>query len=186
MKSVFTLRFLCIISFLLLFCPFYDSCNGNGLKKAETKSEKPIIESESFLDKTIDFFDDGDSQNAIEIATMSFILVKNIPDLFNNGIIKSIKDNDYKNNFYVIRHFSFLIIVMLTFVNLVLSFTKKLKFVFKFSKWILILLLISIVCLFFDGDFEEISQIKWGYYTFTFVVIGVLFYGRQLLKPRLP
>lgn len=41
MKSIRTLRLLSLLGFLLLMAPFYDQCNGHGMKKAE---EAPAVE----------------------------------------------------------------------------------------------------------------------------------------------
>jgi hypothetical protein len=211
MKSIFTLRFLCVISFLLLFCPFYDTCNGHGMRKEaqatdvivdstsvnsstleiknpilvkKVEREKKIVET-SIFEKICNFVDDKNSQNAFEFAQICTVYFENSFEEIKGDIITGLRKNDYRGFFFGLKNFGFLFIIILAFVNLVLSFTKKIKFVFKLSRWILILLLITIVCIFLEGFFEEISQIKWGYYAFAFVAIGVLFYGRQLLKPRL-
>ena len=41
MKSIRTLRLLSLFGFLLLIAPFYDQCNGHGMKKVE---EAPAVE----------------------------------------------------------------------------------------------------------------------------------------------
>jgi hypothetical protein len=212
MKTIFTLRFLCIISFLLLFCPFYNMCNGHGMRQKaqaadeivdttsvnvsalEIKNPIPVkkVEREEktmiifIFEKIYNCINDKNSQNAFEFAKMCTAYFENDFVEIKNGIITGIRKNDYRGFFFGLKNFGFLFIIILPFINLILSFTKKTKFLFRFSKWILILLLITIVCIFLEGLFEEISQIKWGYYAFTFVAIGVLFYTRQLLKPRLP
>jgi hypothetical protein len=206
MKSIFTLRFLCIISFLLLFCPFYDMCNGHGMKKTaqatdaivdatsvnasalEVKKSMSEKENQEPIEKyhptgfqyLYEMIDDDDSQNAFEIATMCTVYFDSSILELKNSIITGIRKNDYRGFFFGLKNFGFLFIIILTFVNLILSFTQKIKFVFKFSKWILILLLITIVCLFLEGHFEEVSQIKWGYYVFILVAIGVLVLSKKL------
>jgi hypothetical protein len=213
MKSIFTLRLLCIISFLLLFCPFYDSCNGHGLKKMANTTEA-LVDSTSVLEKNIleveksiskkenqepiekynpsvfellfEIIDDDNSQNAIEFGEICIGYFDISFEEIKNSIISGIRKKDYSGFFFGLKNFCFLFIIILTFINLVLSFTKKIKFVFNFSKWILIFLLVTIICISLEGLFEQISQIKWGYYAFIIVEIGVFIYAKKLLKPRLP
>jgi hypothetical protein len=42
MKSIRTLRLLSLLGFLLLIAPFYDQCNGHGMKKYEPAAESPM------------------------------------------------------------------------------------------------------------------------------------------------
>jgi hypothetical protein len=42
MKSIYSLRLLSLLGFLLLIAPFYDMCNGHGMKKAEAAAETPM------------------------------------------------------------------------------------------------------------------------------------------------
>lgn len=210
MKSFTSLRFLCVMSFLLLVCPFYDSCNGHGFKKTEEVAvESPVesitnvvddfkiiesntdelaIEEQVVLIETNIFeifynsIDDKDSQNAYEFACIFFDLFdSNFQDLKKNAI-EGIKNKNFGGLFFNIKNISFLLIIIFTILNFILSFTKKIKLVFKFSEIILILLSITIVCLFLEGFFEEISQIKWGYYSFVIVTILIFINCRKLLK----
>ncbi len=211
MKSIVSLRFLCVLSFLLLISPFYDSCNGHGMNKVEEKAVKaPAVNQYSenvsenkleiinnsigevekpeknFLETIEDFIDDGDSQNAYEIGAMSWIIFTCGFECQINGLKSSIKDNDFKELFYGLTNISFVFIVIFTFAQLIVCFTKKTKLLNKLSFLILIFLAIAIICIPFDGLFKEITQIKWGFYCFI-VVNGLIFYfSKRFLEKQLP
>jgi hypothetical protein len=66
---------------------------------------------------------------------------------------------------------------------LILSFSKRIKWVYKLSIANTSFLIITIICiLFFDNLFESYKQIKWGYYAFTLVKIGI-WYASKLRIP---
>ena len=44
MKSIRALRLLSLLGFLLLMAPFYDQCNGRGMKKVEAKPEEVMVD----------------------------------------------------------------------------------------------------------------------------------------------
>lgn len=205
MKRHISLRLLCVLSFMLLISPFYDSCSGRGLKETAvdvptesvTENEitnvpkvevaEPITENqEPFLDKIYDRIDDDSTQNAFEFAWISFDLFDMSFQDFKKSTSNGIKNNDFTGFFYCVKNFSFLFIVILTFLNLILSFTSKIKKVFQFSKTILILLAISVICIFLEGLFENINQIKWGYYSFMVVNMMIFYVSKKILKPTMP
>ena len=107
MKIIITLRFLCIIGFLLLFCPFYDSCNGKGIKEKATEvteitgevstfeansdlviteDKKPFVEvKKTVLNNIYEFIFYKDTQNALEFAWISIeIFDNNFQDFIND------------------------------------------------------------------------------------------------------
>lgn len=209
MKSKFSLRFLCIISFMLLICPFYDRCNGKGFKKTEevaveaqaddqsqiingdfTKINEQNLVDEKIVtcgnqtssDSFIDFIDDGDSENAFEIAAQSSIIFTCNIACQIIGFKSSLKDSDWKELFFGITNVSFAFIIFFTFLRLIICFSKKVKWLHRFSLLILIFLAIALICIPFDGLFEKISQIKWGFYLFIVVNIYIFWYNRKLLK----
>ncbi len=181
MKTIISLRFLCVLGFMLLICPFYDSCNDRGMNKEvdNEKSEK------SFLSPIEDFIDDGDSQNAYEIGAMSWMIFTCGFECQLNGLKSSIAQNDYNEIFFGTTNACFALIVILTFLNLVFVFTKKINLVARFSKWILILLMIAIICILIEKQFKEISQVKWGFYCFAFVNGLIFYFSRRFLKLKL-
>lgn len=204
MKTNRLLRVLSLLAFLLLMAPFYDSCNGHRMKEAEavdavvadttavevdnTKIDSTKIDSTeidtinnsvenyelSFVDKAYESIDDDDSENAFEFAKLSIdsILEFNFKD-FKKGV----KDEGYGVVFFELKNFCFILIVVITLLIAVFSF-KNSQRVYKLSKYNLVLLLITIICLFLEGLFETISQIKWGYYAFIITNLIIFYYSK--------
>jgi hypothetical protein len=229
MKSVRTLRLLSLLGFLLLMAPFYDQCNGHGMKKAEPAAEEIMIDTTAvvidttavetpsvnsntpilvekensintdsiteikrkeapFYVKAYDFIDDSETLNAYEFAVNSKCLFEGSFSELKKDIKQGIKDNDYSGFFMFLRIYCFLFIILFSISMLFLSFFNRVKLIHKFSKINLVLLFITIICtLFFDPFFETYKQIKWGYYAFTLVQIGIYYTSKlQISKAKYP
>lgn len=209
MKTKRLLRVLAVLAFLLLIAPFYDSCNGQRMKKAEVNAEAAadttavIIDSTeidsteiasaeidttndsgenyeiSFARKAYDFVDDDDSENAFEFAKINIDCISELNLKAIKEIREDVKKKDgYKGIIFHFKNFCFLLIVIVTFLILIFSF-KNDRLTHKFSKLNLILILITVICLFTEGLFETISQIKWGYYAFITVNLLIFYYSRK-------
>lgn len=212
MKSIQSLRLLSLLGFLLLVAPFYTQCSGRTEASADevmidtTAVEMPVIENDtlivedntekdsiidvkikepSFYQKGYEFIDDDNNFNAFELAYVS--------KEFNisSQEFKKELSKDFKKTIdglsLVIRSFSFVFIVLISFSILILSLLKKVKWINRLSIVNSILLLITIICiLFFDPFFETYKQIKWGYYAFILVQVGIYFTSSLLIsKPKL-
>lgn len=207
MKSIRTLRLLSLLGFLLLMAPFYDQCNGHGMKKAEAPTKELMVDTtaiesltvknnnsiernpiakDSIVDlktietplyvKAYEFIDVESNQNAFELANMSSIYFEGSFAEFKEELSKDFKKHKYDGLSLFIRSFSFVFIMFITFSILILSFTKRIKWVYKLSIVNLSLILITLICiLFFDDLFETYKQIKWGYYAFTLVQLGIFY-----------
>lgn len=214
MKSNQSLRILSLVGFLLLIAPFYDQCNGRGMKQAAVPVEDVAVDTiaavipsidynksiendnkvndsiinetisePAFYQKVYNLIDDEDNLNAFELAYMSegffeklFTDFKKLKEEFS----KDFRKHDYVDFFFLIRSFSFSLIVLISFGTLVLSITKRTERVHKLSLLNLFFILITLICiLFLDPFFETYKQIKWGYYAFTFVQIAI-FYTSKL------
>ena len=207
MKSIRILRLLSLLGFLLLMAPFYDQCNGHGMKKAEVPTEEVMVDTiaiesltfknnnsiernpiakDSIVDlktietplyvKAYEFIDVESNQNAFELANMSSIYFEGSFAEFKEELSKDFKKHKYDGLSLFIRSFSFVFIMFITFSILILSFTKRIKWVYKLSIANLSLILITLICiLFFDDLFETYKQIKWGYYAFTLVQLGIFY-----------
>lgn len=201
MKSILSLRLLCLLGFLLLIAPFYESCGKKALAPAEevmvdtTAIELPavknnilileekelIINEDSiaeikrnktpFYQKAYELIDDEETLNAYEFAVNSLILFEGSFSEFK----KDIKKENYGMFIFHLRNFSFLFIVLFSIAILILSFFNRFKLIHKFSKIILVLLFITIICSIVIPFFETYNQFKWGYYAFTFVQLGILY-----------
>ena len=214
MKQVRRLRVLTLFAFLLLIAPFYDHCNGHRMKKAEEATEEvaidtTIVETDSVIIdsneinkvavdtvtnsvevieipiyvKIYEFIDDNNSENAFEMAS----LIENYFDTPFKEFIKNSKSgiskNDYRGLFFGLKNLCFLLIVINTFLMFILSFT-KIVVLHKLSKLNLILLSITVICLFLEGLFETISQIKWGYYAFIITNLLILYYSNPKFQSQ--
>jgi len=217
MKSIHTLRLLSLLGFLLLMAPFYDQCNGRGMKKSEAPAEEYMVDTtaietptvknnnsiernpivkDSIVDvktietpfyvKAYEFIDVESNQNAFELANMSSVYFEGSYAEFRKEVIKDFKKHKYDGLSLFIRSFSFVFIVLISFSILILSFLKRIKLVCKLSIVNLSFILITLICiLFFDSLFETYEQIKWGYYAFTLVQIGIYYSSKlQILKAK--
>jgi len=227
MKSIRTLRLLSLLGFLLLIAPFYDQCNGHGMKKVseitpveaidttavvidttavQTPSVKnntpilvekePIINNDTiteikkeeipFYQKAYDFIDDDNNQNAFELAFVSRAYIEGSFAEFKKELAKDLKKHKYDGLSLFIRSFTFVFIVITSFSILILSLLKRVKLVYKLSIINISLILITLICiLFFDSLFETYKQIKWGYYAFTMVQIGIYYSSKlQISKAK--
>ena len=75
MKSIRTLRLLSLLGFLLLMAPFYDQCNGHGMKKAEAPTKELMVDTTAIESLTVK------NNNSIErnpIAKDSIVDLKTI------------------------------------------------------------------------------------------------------------
>lgn len=135
-----------------------------------------------FFVKLYEFIDAKDSENAFEFASFNSIYLDQTFDEFKKSITKGISENDYGGFFYGLKNFSFLLIIIITFLVLLVSFTNKIYVLRKFTIINLILLMITILCLFLEGLFETINQIKWGYYLFLIVQILLFYFLNKKIK----
>lgn len=226
MKSIRTLRLLSLLGFLLLMAPFYDMCNGHGMKKvveaqpeefidttavvidttaietAVVKNNTPIVvekepiinndtiteiktEEISFYQKAYEFVDEEETLNAYEFASLGTCLFEGSFSDLKKDIKQGIKENDYSGFFMYLRTYCFLFIILFLISMLFLSFFNRVKLIHRFSKINLVLLIITIICTsLFDPFFETYKQIKWGYYAFILVQIGIFYSSKlQISKP---
>ena len=211
MKTTRLLRVLSLLGFLLLLAPFYDSCNGEQMHRiadanAEVTKDTTAVENdsividstdinkteidtmitvetyeESFFSKAYNFIDDDNSENAYEMARLTVVYFDTPFNEFIKDIKSGIKKNDYKGFFFGLKNFCFLSIVIITLLILIFSF-KNVNRIYKLSRLNLVLLLITVICLFLEGLFETISQIKWGYYAFILTNLLIFYYSRKSQK----
>ncbi|WP_396157453.1 hypothetical protein [Flavobacterium sp.] len=211
MKITRLLRILSLFGFLLLMAPFYDSCNGERMHRiadanaeatvdsTAVKIDSTLIDSTeicntevdiinnsvenfepSFAEKMYDVIDDDNSENAFEFAKIS---IDNILEFDYKAFKKDTKKEKdlYKVFFFHLKNFCFVLICIITFLIFIFSF-KDSKWRNKLSRLNLILILITVICLFFEGLFETITQIKWGYYAFIITNLLIFYYSRKALN----
>jgi uncharacterized membrane protein len=193
-----------LLGFLLLLAPFYDSCNGERIHRIANSNTEDVVDSitvekdsistdsaeisktevdtinnlvenwePTFIEKAYDIVDDDNSENAFEFAKLSADSILE----FNFKDFKKDNKEKYEAIFFNLKNLCFLFIVIITFLIAVFSF-KNSNRVYKLSSINLILLLITIICLFLEGLFETISQIKWGYYAFIITNALIFYYSK--------
>lgn len=217
MESKRLLKLLCLLSFLLLIAPFYDHCNGQRMKQVEVPPEElaveeviPVIGSDTistnnitdevvenptdtlsfekpYFIKAYHWIDDGDSENAFEIAEIEiafFIdfkikkLGKDIAELSASDFIKGLA--------FHFKNFCFILIVANTLLILIFSAFKKVKKIYKHTLINLLFLILAwFAIVFFDPFFIDIRQIKWGYYVFIFLQIVIAVVARKSFIQKL-
>ncbi|WP_291131933.1 hypothetical protein [Flavobacterium sp. UBA7682] len=205
MKTTRTLRLLSLLGFLLLLAPFYDSCNGQRMKQIESVDaasvDTTVVEVDtvkidtteiskvqidtisnsvenyepSIFYEAYEFIDDDDSENAFEFTKT------NINAFFEfdyNEFKTELKKEGYKVIFFQLKNLCFSFIVLVTIMGLLFSFSKKTNWIYKLSITNLVLLAITIICIFLEGLFEDIRQIKWGYYAFIITNLLLFYYSK--------
>lgn len=207
MKTNRMLKVLSLLGFLLLLAPFYDSCNGGRLRRVADANAEPMcdttavetdtvkidtvvvnkmdvdtisnsvaVEETPFYEKAYEFIDDDNSENAYEFAKLN---IDCILEFNYKEFKKGIKEKDgYKGFFFQLKNFSFVLICIVTLLIFIFSF-KNTQRVHKLSKANLILLFITVICIFLEGLFETISQIKWGYYAFIITNLLIFYYSKR-------
>jgi hypothetical protein len=159
MKTSRLLRLLSLLGVLLLMAPFYDSCDGNYLHEIKTMNQKEVIAEKSFKQKVYDIVVDDQSFNAIQIASLSIFALKEatIADVMND-IAKSVKQKDWYKDIGVVFSFLFMVVILLSFSLLILSFTQR-YLLFKKVALVNLVLIVLTICsiLFLEKSFELLS-----------------------------
>lgn len=204
MKSTSLLRVLSLLGFLLLIAPFYDQCNGKGMKyqheeaevsandakdsipvqKTATNDEVALnLEKEPFFTRAYEFIDDEETQNVYELAEFLTVYFDMTYADFKSEIIEDFKKNKYDGISYLIRSIAFLLIIVFTPFQFISSILKRYKLLYKLAILNIVMLFIATICIvFFDSLFETYRQIKWGFYVFLFVQIVLVYLSKRHLR----
>lgn len=191
MRSIHSLRVLSLLGFLLLMAPFYDACSE---RKGERKGlfvksydlfnvdGTPVIK--SFSEKVYEVVVDELSFSGFEIASLSYDGFQDVTfKELKNELQKALQEKDLYRNLGIIISFIFDFIFLFSFSMIVLSFTKKMKFLNKLALTNSILILITLLyIIILESSFEHWSQIKWGYYAFTMVQILIFVLSKKIVK----
>lgn len=211
MKSFVSIKLLSLLGFLLLMAPFYDSCNGKGFTKvtdaeaeaavdstifvqstidetdtiSEAQSSLVVLEDKSKFEKVYDLIDDESNTNGFEFAKCAFDISKEVLKTDFQTNFNDLKKSSITDKFSVLITFLFLFIVIISFTIFCISFSQKIKWITKLSFLNITFSIITLnYILFFDELFEEITQIKWGYYAFITVQVLIFYYSRKMLKSK--
>lgn len=205
MKSTSLLRVLSLLGFLLLIAPFYDQCNGKGMKykqaeeaevsaidvkdsipvqKIEVKEEVTLnSEKGSFFTRAYEFIDDEETQNAYELSEFLKVYYDMTFADFKADVKEDFKNNKYDPISYLIRSIAFLLIIVFALLQLITSILKHYKRMYKLSILNIVMLIVALISIvFFDSMFETYRQIKWGFYAFFVVQIALFYFSKRQLR----
>lgn len=177
-------RILAGLTFLIFFCPFFQMCSDDSiLQKVETTEEVT-----------------SDSVNAEQVSTKSIInkipeekykLEENRKNHALNGYelayinfkeINKLTFDDIIDSGFVFFSF-YTLIVFSSSILLINTIRKRMKIVFYLSVANLLLGISSLILFVTDLLFEEISQIKFGYYLFIINTLALIIFSRKIKTP---
>ncbi len=184
MKPNRSLRLLCLLGFLLLMAPFYDSCDGEYGFVREREDGTPIQVEKTTLDKIYEVVVDEFSFNGYEIASLSYYASQDVTfKEFKDEFPKAFVNKDWYKNLGMIISLIFDFIVVFSFSIFVLSFTKKIKVLNKLALINSILIITTLLYIvFLESTFEHFQQIKWGYYAFIIIQIWIFVISNSLKR----
>lgn len=178
MKNILTIRSLAIFSFVIFFLPFVQMCSDNDLKKME-KREVKIDQNGNDIVSEINDSTDKKSQEHLSLkkkdATKNFYFISTLM-LEETTKIKNIGMSD-------VPVLGFTVILFLSILVLLFSFTNKFKIVLVLSVLNLTILLVSTLILYLN-IIENINQIKIGYYLFVLNTLAIIYFSRRLIKQK--
>jgi hypothetical protein len=178
MKTTKKLRLLSLLGFLLLMAPFYDACDGKSFFKKVP--ENNLVTNKSFQEKAYDVIVNEDALSAIELSTP---MVTSPLKETKSELKEVFSKKDWYANLFVLISFLFCLIVLISFLLLILSFTKKQKLFVGLALTNCILVFITLVyIIFLESSFEHFRQIKWGYYAFIITNVFIFYYSKLALK----
>lgn len=178
MKTTNTLRILSLIGFLLLFAPFYDSCDGKYV--LQRIPENNVVVQKSLKEKINDFIFDENAFSAVDISIPMFA---NSFKETKEELIETFKKKDWYSNLVIPISLLFNLIILFSFLILVLSLFKRNKILNKLALINSILIIISFLyVVFLESSFNHFRQIKYGYYAFIIVTILIYFYSKKAIE----
>ncbi|OCB78446.1 hypothetical protein [Flavobacterium crassostreae] len=180
------LKKLSIISFLILFLPFFQTCSDKNISENKILKNSPLWE-EVKKDSKTEL--NGKEYNLTfeeltlkkQKAITDFVKLKK--ELTLNGYqIGRLFIEDIETPQWPLMPFSMSILVNIFLV--IYSFKEQPKMTFILGILNIFLLLIPLIMLYFGKIFEEIEQLKSGYYLLTFNLIIIIFESYSQMKPK--
>ncbi|OYU81210.1 MAG: hypothetical protein CFE23_05440 [Flavobacterium sp. BFFFF1] len=182
------LKRLTVISFSLLFLPFFQTCSDDAIINSNWSKNSPLREAEpvtdSLHDETVGAADakefhltyDELKQKKV-LAIQRFIDGKAKATLsgYQLGLLAV---NDFSWEFNIM--FAFTIVLILCVCQLFMSFTGRYKWVFITGCCNAVLSLFPFAAAFHDGAIEDLSQIKFGFYLFYTNVLLITYVSNKL------
>lgn len=163
------IRFLSFLSFIILFCPFFQTCSDKSISNLpKIKENNNIFQKNQLIKKSKKEYTFNGYQIAYIFADETFFIKeRRIVDL-----------TDFLDSMISI---SFIILILFSIWIFYLSLFNN-NIIYKISILNLSVLLISIILLTLEKNFENINQIKIGFYLFLLNSILIIYFCRKELK----
>lgn len=159
----YVVRALASFSFLIFFCPFFQTCPNEDIRNLPRFRGVPDkVEITHHLIKAQENF----TYNAYVFAIIPFMDFKMLAFL--------------EIDFYFLLLMDFIIIISL--MTLYFSFKNNFYKVKKSTLFNIFLVLIYTLYFIFDSTIEEITQVKYGYYLFLINLIMIIYFLNNLIK----
>ena len=168
------LRFVSVIIFLLLFCPFIKQCEGSLNEKYVDLESKNNNYFDNVSFQFFKYFNES-SENVFELAYDNGKLII-------DGVIVEKKSIINDKGFFTVFSFCLLSISLIisSFLTLIYSFLEKHDKMRIFAILNIVFIISIQITFCFSGMFERIGQIKFGFYLLLFSN----FYMMYLLKQK--
>ena len=187
MKTSRKLRLLSLLGFLLLFAPFYDSCDNrkNSLLKSydEYDANGKLIE-KTFLQNIYNVVVDDLSFNGFQIASFSIYAIQDITfKEFQAEVSNAFKKEEWYKDLGIVISFVFDIIIVISFGLILLTFADRIRLFNNLALANTILILFTLLyIIFFESSFEHWRQIKWGYYAFLVTNLLIFYSSKRAIN----
>lgn len=180
MKTQNIIRVLAGLSFLIFFCPFFQTCSDRSLLKQQrqsiladtaTQAERVAHEAKEkkWQQESLEESRDKATLNGYGMGYYVFqsadeFETKDLLDLILYGL------------------FAFTVSILLSVWIAIASFTNKNSLITKLCYWNLALVVGSMPVFYLKGVLEDINQIKFGYYLFVINTIAIIVFCKKALK----
>jgi hypothetical protein len=181
------LKKLSIISLLILFLPFFQTCSDKNIADGKMPfihsplSEEVIIKPKSEVN--------GKEFN-LTFEELTLKKKKAINDFIE--LKKELTYNGYEMGFLLIQDIKnpqwillpFAILILISCAQIILSFLEKLKAIFVLGILNICLLILPFIILYMAEFFEDIEQLKIGFYLLLFNLTIIVFESYSQLKRK--
>lgn len=157
MKKANIIRILSGLMFLIFLCPFFQMCSNPVFLKLPDTND-PIVKEKAREEAIKEF-----ALNGYELSTITY------KPLAEEGLPQA-----SELDFGLLPFVSYSILLPLIIILLYVTLRKKFKSVLWTSCLLLFFGILPLINLFFDGIFEDINQIKYGYYLFFINTIAII------------
>lgn len=167
MQKATIIRVLSGLMFLIFLCPFFQTCSKPVFLKLPDTND-PVVKAKA-REEAIKKF----TLNGYELST---VMCKPLAE---EGPPKA-----SELDFGLIPFVSYALLLPLIIILLYLSFRNKFKSVLWTSYLLLFFGIIPLIYFFWDSIFEDIRQIKYGYYLFFINTIAIIVLAKKQIRAQ--